>query len=101
MNPILRKFKTVFGVLRDSGLQGISRRLAERKYLRRQAEQYRTWLEKNGEPTDAGRESMRAAIDSFEHPPVISILLPVYNVDEKWLRRCIKSVLNQIYPNWQ
>src|SRR5215203_1780968 len=101
MNPIFRKFKTVFGVLRDSGLQGISRRLAERKYLRRQARQYRLWLEKNGELNEASRGSMRAAIDSFEHRPVISILLPVYNVDEKWLRRCIESVIKQIYPHWQ
>ena len=33
--------------------------------------------------------------------PLFSILLPVYNVDEKWLRLCIDSVLKQIYRNWE
>ncbi len=33
--------------------------------------------------------------------PRISILLPVYNVAEKWLRRCIDSVLEQNYHNWE
>lgn len=33
--------------------------------------------------------------------PLISILLPVYNTNERWLRRCIESALRQIYPNWQ
>jgi O-antigen biosynthesis protein len=31
----------------------------------------------------------------------ISILLPVYNTPEKWLRRCIESVISQFYENWE
>ena len=33
--------------------------------------------------------------------PLISVLMPVYNVEEKWLRICIESVTNQIYENWE
>ncbi len=33
--------------------------------------------------------------------PKISILLPVYNVAEIWLRKCIDSVLKQNYHNWE
>jgi GT2 family glycosyltransferase len=33
--------------------------------------------------------------------PLISILLPVYNTPERWLRRCIDSVLHQAYPHWE
>ncbi|MDQ8197554.1 glycosyltransferase [Pelagicoccus enzymogenes] len=46
-------------------------------------------------------------LDKYQHPqagpscPKISVLLPVYNVDEKWLRKCIDSVLNQAYQNWE
>src|SRR5690606_4037771 len=33
--------------------------------------------------------------------PLISILLPVYQTPERWLRRCIESVLAQAYPRWE
>ena len=33
--------------------------------------------------------------------PLISILLPVYQTPERWLRRCIESVIAQAYPRWQ
>lgn len=33
--------------------------------------------------------------------PLISILVPVYQTPERWLRRCVESVLNQAYPHWQ
>jgi len=33
--------------------------------------------------------------------PKISIILPVYNVKEKWLTKAIESVLGQIYQNWE
>lgn len=33
--------------------------------------------------------------------PTFSILVPVYNTPEHWLRRCIDSVLEQAWPHWQ
>ncbi|MGD9944451.1 MAG: glycosyltransferase [Burkholderiaceae bacterium] len=33
--------------------------------------------------------------------PLISILLPVYNIGEAWLRRCLDSVLAQRYEAWE
>ncbi len=41
-------------------------------------------------------------IDAKEpYRPLISILVPVYNVAPKILHACIDSVLAQTYPNWQ
>lgn len=37
----------------------------------------------------------------FEYAPVISILVPLYNTPEKFLREMIESVKNQTYGNWQ
>jgi glycosyltransferase involved in cell wall biosynthesis len=39
--------------------------------------------------------------DSFRFSPLISIVTPVYNVEEKYLRACIDSVVNQAYENWE
>ena len=33
--------------------------------------------------------------------PLISVLLPTYNTDERWLSEVIESVRSQIYPHWQ
>src|SRR3546814_17718443 len=33
--------------------------------------------------------------------PKISLLVPVYQTPERWLRSCLDSVLVQAYPNWE
>jgi O-antigen biosynthesis protein len=43
----------------------------------------------------------RATLIGNEDAPLISILLPTYNTQERWLRRCIESVIDQVYENWQ
>lgn len=45
--------------------------------------------------------TLRAGAIDLGNRPKISILLPVYNVADRWLRCCIESVLEQAYPNWE
>ncbi len=40
-------------------------------------------------------------LESFERKPLISLIMPVYNVDPKWLDKAIKSVEKQWYKNWE
>jgi len=44
---------------------------------------------------------IREQIASFEYSPLISVLLPVYNSNLRWLRRAIVSVQKQLYPHWE
>ncbi|HEY2680422.1 MAG TPA: glycosyltransferase family 2 protein [Candidatus Udaeobacter sp.] len=44
---------------------------------------------------------IREQILHFDYSPLISILLPVYNSNLKWLRRAISSVQKQLYPCWE
>ncbi|WP_300767224.1 glycosyltransferase [uncultured Bifidobacterium sp.] len=46
-------------------------------------------------------EAVQKSIRGFSHKPLISIVMPVYNVDPQWLSKCIDSVLAQSYENWQ
>ncbi len=43
--------------------------------------------------------SQRAA--ALGDGPLISVLVPVYQTPEHWLRRCLDSVLAQAYPHWE
>ena len=44
---------------------------------------------------------VREQIAQFHYSPLISILLPVYNSNLKWLRRAILSVQKQLYRRWE
>ena len=44
---------------------------------------------------------IKARIQQFEYRPLISIVTPVHNVDELWLRKAIDSVIKQLYPHWE
>lgn len=33
--------------------------------------------------------------------PLVSVIVPVFNTPERWLRACIDSVLAQAYPHWE
>ncbi len=42
-----------------------------------------------------------AEIKTFAYQPKISVVVPVYNVEEKWLEACVSSLKNQFYENWE
>src|ERR1700749_1246292 len=44
---------------------------------------------------------IRKHIERLPKRPLLSLLTPVYNTEEKWLRACLNSVLAQLYPNWE
>ena len=50
-------------------------------------------------PSEETRKEQESAV--FEKMPLISILVPLYNTPEKFLRDMIESVLAQTYGNWQ
>ena len=50
-------------------------------------EEYNYWLDKNEKESE---------IIDLNYKPLISILIPVYNVDKRYLSECIESVLNII-----
>ncbi|MEK6705036.1 MAG: glycosyltransferase [Bdellovibrionota bacterium] len=44
---------------------------------------------------------IRSHIDKLTYKPIFSIIMPTFNTDEKWLRKAIESVRNQMYSNWE
>lgn len=62
---------------------------------------YDRWLQLYDTNTPAALAELRAAVGTLARPPLISVVMPVYNAPEKWLRRAIESVRNQVYGNWE
>ncbi|HQD27246.1 MAG TPA: glycosyltransferase, partial [Methanoculleus thermophilus] len=61
---------------------------------------YELWILQN-EPSETQLAQMRDEDANFSYRPKISIVTPVWNTDERWLRRAIESVLEQTYDNWE
>ncbi len=40
-------------------------------------------------------------ITTMRHPPQISIVMPVYNVEARWLHAAVTSMRQQFYPYWE
>ena len=59
---------------------------------------YKEWYE-NHRPSEQELERERKQV--FEYSPKISILVPVYNTPEVFLKQMIQSVRKQTYTNWE
>ena len=53
---------------------------------------YNKWIESRERPLE---------YEDLKYKPLISVLIPVYNVEAKYLRECLDSVLNQSYDNFE
>jgi O-antigen biosynthesis protein len=61
---------------------------------------YAGWLALNA-ARSSDLERLKKIADLLPHRPRISVIMPVYNTPERFLRAAIDSVLVQAYPNWE
>lgn len=62
---------------------------------------YAAWVRRYDTISGSELGNLRRRAAKIESPPLISLVVPVYQTPERWLRRCIDSVLEQVYPHWQ
>jgi GT2 family glycosyltransferase len=62
--------------------------------------QFKVWLQQH-QLKLADIEFMREELRTFTYTPLLTIIIPVYNTEEIWLRRAIESVQAQLYQNWE
>ncbi|MGQ7957260.1 glycosyltransferase [Pseudomonas sp. SP16.1] len=62
---------------------------------------YSEWVRRYDTLDDAAREAIRIRIAAMEKPPLISVVMPTYNPNPKWLAEAIESVRGQLYPHWE
>lgn len=87
------------------GLSGATDRLYRdyrKRLLPEDAGEYPNWVARFDTLGVTQMQELRARVEKLgPDAPLISILVPTYRTPERWLRRCIESVINQVYPHWQ
>lgn len=94
---LIKKTKKFFAILRESGLYGIRLRL----FANDLTSNYQEWVQKYDTLTSEDLSQIKKAQEKLTYLPLISIVMPVYNVAERWLRAALDSVLAQTYQNWE
>jgi glycosyltransferase involved in cell wall biosynthesis len=92
--------QTAWKIFRSGGLGALRIRLIERSETTRSVS-YDNWLKEFDRLTIDDRKAIAARISQLLYRPRISVIMPVYNAPDKWLRRAIDSVREQIYPDWE
>ena len=92
----LYRVKKGFVYLRYFGPKEFLIRLKER--IRIQKIDYEKWYE-NHRRTEEELKSQRQ--EAFAYAPLISIVVPVYQAPEEFLRQMIESLIVQTYSNWE
>lgn len=59
------------------------------------------WLRRYEGMMTAKIDALNASGQPLPSYPLISVVMPVFNTPEKWLRQAVESVLDQQYRNWE
>jgi GT2 family glycosyltransferase len=97
---VAASIRSVIARVRQFGLRATAAQLKETEAADLHADLYRRWLMRNA----AGAADLRVLSDEaarLAYHPTVSIVTPVYNTDPRYLRACIESVRQQVYPHWQ
>jgi len=84
--------------LRTEGIGPLWRRLWLQE---KTSDDYHSWVATYDTLTESDRSAIRHHIDDLNYTPLISVVMPVYNTPEEWLRRAVDSVRRQLYPFWE
>ena len=100
LNPrqIPRLATKALAILQKEGMHGLRWRLYKKFQV---AEEYWRWSKAFDTLTDRDRMAVKQHIGRVHYTPLISVIMPVYNTPEKWLRRAIESIRSQLYPHWE
>ena len=62
---------------------------------------YEHWVRDYDTLDDGDRAAIGVHIKEMKRRPLISVVMPVFNTTDRYLREAIESVLDQLYPHWE
>ncbi len=104
-NASPRLLRTMFAqflaILRAGGFSELRSRLG--RFVESQVDRrdnYRFWVLQNT-PQEAELSKLSAKCTRLPYKPIFSLLVSISDSDEQSLRRCIRSIVSQVYPLWE
>ncbi len=92
-------------LVRETAARGVSAAASRlhRWYgaVQRSDTSYAAWVDGYDSSRALDPALLQARAQALADGPRFSVLLPVYETPERWLRRCLDSVLAQAYPRWE
>ncbi|MBX8502587.1 glycosyltransferase [Pseudomonas lijiangensis] len=100
-------------VLQEHGLQGLLARMRwflndtgtgpERVEVEPAPDRrdYAAWIRQYDTLDDDDRQEIARHIGTWESPPLISVIMPVFDPPLDLLREALDSIRNQLYPHWE
>lgn len=100
VTALMRDFGDWLRTKRWSGLRPVAARRRRTSFVIDNGE-YQQWLRSYSLIDSALRARLAAHVDPLPAHPLISVIMPSYNIDPKFLHAAIDSVRQQIYPFWE
>ncbi|MGN0482390.1 MAG: glycosyltransferase [Lachnospiraceae bacterium] len=91
------KIRYTTGMLKRYGIRELVLKKIEHDH--RDSFDYPAWYEQCGKLNEEELQAQESV--EFEKKPTISIVVPTYETDERFLKELLESVMAQTYPNWQ
>ncbi len=92
--------RTCGKILVHDGIKPFNKYVTRYFHRNNGSDDYQKWIKKN-EPMPDALNHLKKIAQTFSFRPKISIIIPVWNTDKKWLHFAIESVVNQVYDNWE
>lgn len=93
----LPKISKALAIFKKGGLAAVRAKMIGDEHTNN----YQEWVEKYDTLTAQDHELIKQHLTTLNFQPKISVVLPVYNTPEEWLRKAIDSVRTQLYTNWE
>ncbi len=102
---LLKAMKAIQRAIRINGFRVILFRL--RNYVKNEyfigqtKKRHLASIARENKQSHIEKKAVEKEISRFQMKPLVSIVIPVYNVPLPYLDACVDSVRKQIYPNWE
>jgi glycosyltransferase involved in cell wall biosynthesis/uncharacterized coiled-coil protein SlyX len=87
------KIKRAFKIVQNDGIEGLKHRVIAEEQPPEESHYIYKEFSLSAE--------IMLEIKNIRNKPLISLIMPVYNAEPKWLKRAIQSIENQWYENWE